>query len=220
MQDHLEDLQEVIDKDKLRIDEHGVGAIEKMFKLKQELVKKESYGEDEFAVDFLGNPLPLTLSQVVRTKAVVDEVGLVNILSSGMKIRVAAGGRRPMDRLKGMSLLVILPMYVGIAVTLAVLKSNSAVYDQGEGACLESEAVTLMLETGVNATTSRDEAAIICEGLKDRNTILIAIAKWGQISLAVSTLFLAFLLANDFTAILSRSKGDDPDVIGALKRLV
>ena len=51
----------------------GKGALARMFELKRELMKEEN-ASNQKALDSLGNELPLTNWQLVRTRALVNEV--------------------------------------------------------------------------------------------------------------------------------------------------
>mmetsp|Transcript_19401 Transcript_19401/g.40153 ORF Transcript_19401/g.40153 Transcript_19401/m.40153 type:complete len:139 (+) Transcript_19401:196-612(+) len=112
-----------------------MGALERIYELKKELVDEVG---DEKVVDAAGIELPLTLREVVRTKAVVDEAGLVDIVHSGLKVKVAARSIWPMKKLKFVSYGMCL-LYIGVAIALMFWSLNPDVYDRGEGACHEAE---------------------------------------------------------------------------------
>ena len=200
MHSHLEDAETVREKDKARIKEKGgMGALERIYELKKALV--EELG-DEKVVDAAGVELPLTLREVVRTKAVVDEVGLVNIVSSETKVGVAARSDRLTKKLGYVSIGTMF-LYIGITLALVVWSDNPEVYDQGRGACQEAESLKIMMnmdmstteglctdtacnettavtativENGWNPTSSFSEASDICRELYGRNKVFVDMA--------------------------------------------
>mmetsp|Transcript_19402 Transcript_19402/g.40155 ORF Transcript_19402/g.40155 Transcript_19402/m.40155 type:complete len:139 (+) Transcript_19402:196-612(+) len=112
-----------------------MGALERIYELKKELVDEVG---DEKVVDAAGVELPLTLREVVRTKAVVDEAGLLDIVDSGMKVEVAARSDRPIKKLWVASSCMYI-LYYGIAHALWFWSANPDFWDKGEGACHEAE---------------------------------------------------------------------------------
>ena len=239
MHSHLEDAETVREKDKARIKEKGgMGALRRIYALKKELVEEMG---DEKVVDAAGVELPLTLSEVVRTKAVVDEAGLMNIVDSEEKVKVAARSNRPTGKLGDVALRMLV-LYSVITFALMVCSINPDVYDQGEGACHEAESLKIMMqmdmstteglflctdstcsatmavtmtgvENGWNSTSSFSEAEDICQELKDRNWFFILIAMWIQLGIAIWSSIGGFYTMLNLRSLLARSKDADPNVM-------
>ena len=239
MHSHLEGAEAVRERDKERIKEKGgMGALERIYELKKELVDEVG---DEKVVDAAGMELPLTLREVVRTKSVVDEAGLVNIVDSKMKVKVAARSIWPADK-SFMVSVGMLFLYMGIASALMIWAFNPDVYDQGGGACHEAESLKIMMEmdmstteglflctdsacsatmavttTGVehgwDSTSSFSEAEDICYELRRRNGVFIFMAAFIQGGTAIWSLLGGFLTGSSLRSLLARSKDADPNVI-------
>ena len=66
----------------------GWDALERVFDLRQELVSTE---DERKVVDANGDELPITVSEAVRCRSIVDETGLLRIISSRRKVEVSKG---------------------------------------------------------------------------------------------------------------------------------
>lgn len=60
----------------------GISALNEMYSLKKELIQGQE--EEEKAAYAYGQELPLMPQEALRTKVIVDEMGLFNIISSAV----------------------------------------------------------------------------------------------------------------------------------------
>ena len=105
----------------------GWDTLERVFDLRQELV---STGDERKVVDANGDELPITVREAVRCRSIVDEVGLLRIISSSKKVVVSKGGQQ---------LNALLKVSIGISVAYGLTPIVQS--DNGLGACLEDESV-------------------------------------------------------------------------------
>ncbi|GMI13410.1 hypothetical protein TrVE_jg6753 [Triparma verrucosa] len=212
----------------------GIGALERVFDLRQELVSTEDLRK---VVDANGDELPISVQEAVRCRSIVDEVGLLRIILSGWKIRVSKGGGQ-YDALS-IAILGILFGYWAIIMGLVLVPS-----DNGLGTCLEAESINDMrdmrmhTQTGfctnadctetMNATVVENPwtnvkynaAQDACDGYHEQNSPLIRIALLIQFTLAFSTLFDIFFRVYDPIRLLKRNEDSDPSALMMTKAFI
>jgi len=90
--------------------------------------------EEGTTVDAAGNDLPISVRDAARCKAIFDEAGLVNVICSEMKLRVAGGGEGLMQPFKIM--VIKLTFATTLLVLVSVVYRTFGGFDSGKGDCL------------------------------------------------------------------------------------
>ncbi|GMH81091.1 hypothetical protein TrST_g8666 [Triparma strigata] len=213
----------------------GWDALERVFDLRQELVSTE---DERKVVDANGDELPITVREAVRCRSIVDEVGLLRIISSIKKVNVSKGGWQ----LKAL-LLVSLGIFICYLVIINEL-TGKVPSDNGLGACLEDESVNAMrdmrmsTQTGfctnadctetMNATfveipwtnATYNAAQDACDVYYEQNTPWIVAATLIPYTLAFSTLYNVMFRNRDLIRLLKRNEDSDPMVLMAPKAMI
>ena len=98
-----------------------------------EMVGSASGLDSEMTVDAAGNPLPVTVRDASRCKAIFDEAGIVNVISSELKLEMAGGGALAGSFLR-VQLLLCAASFVLIFLAVEYIEQGS--FDGGLGDCL------------------------------------------------------------------------------------